>query len=41
VSRNPYGLERISMEQMLLYDPDVILVLDKVFYQKVFKDPIW
>ncbi len=41
VARNPYGLERISMEQVLLYDPEVILVLDKAFYQKIFKDPIW
>lgn len=41
VARNPYGMEKVSLEQVLLYDPEVILAMDKGFYQKVFKDPIW
>jgi iron complex transport system substrate-binding protein len=41
VSRNPYGMEKVSLEQVLLYDPEVILAMDRGFYQKVFKDPIW
>lgn len=41
VSRNPYGLERVSLEQVLVYDPEVILVMDRGFYKKVFRDPIW
>lgn len=41
VARNPYGLEKISLEQVLVYDPEVILVFDRGFYRKVFKDPLW
>jgi iron complex transport system substrate-binding protein len=41
VARNPYGLEKVSLEQVLLYDPEVILVMDRVFYKNVFSDPIW
>jgi iron complex transport system substrate-binding protein len=41
VSRNPYGLEKVSLEQVLLYNPEVILAFDKGFYQRVFKDPLW
>jgi iron complex transport system substrate-binding protein len=41
LARNPYGLEKISLEQVLLYDPEVILVMDRVFYKNVLRDPIW
>ncbi len=41
VSRNPYGLEKVSLEQVLVYDPEVILTIDRGFHQKVFRDPIW
>jgi iron complex transport system substrate-binding protein len=41
VARNPYGLEKISLEQVLVYNPQVILAFDKGFYRKVFKDPLW
>ncbi len=41
VARNPYGLEKVSLEQVLVYNPEVILLMDRGFYQKVFKDPIW
>jgi iron complex transport system substrate-binding protein len=35
------GQERISMEQLLLYDPDVILVKEKVCVQRIWSDPRW
>ncbi len=41
VSRNPYGLEKVSLEQVLMYDPEVILAFDAGFYRRVFKDPLW
>lgn len=41
VSRNPYGLEKVSLEQVLIYNPEVILVFDAGFYRRVFKDPLW
>lgn len=40
-ARKLFGMEQVSMEQVLLYDPEVILVMEKRFYRKVFKDPIW
>ncbi len=36
-----YGMEKISMEQLLLYDPEVILVKEKSFFSTVFTDPRW
>ena len=36
-----YGMEKISMEQLLLYDPEVILVKEKTFFDTVFTDPRW
>lgn len=39
--RSPYGLEKISLEQVLVYNPEVILVMEERFYRNVFKDPIW
>lgn len=36
-----YGMEKISMEQLLLYDPQVILVKEQVFFATVFTDPRW
>ncbi len=35
------GQERISMEQLLLYDPDVILVKEQICFQRIWKDPRW
>lgn len=40
-AKDLYGMEKVSMEQVLLYDPDVILAMDKGFYQDVFRDPRW
>jgi iron complex transport system substrate-binding protein len=36
-----YGMEKISMEQLLLYDPQVILVKEQTFFDTVFTDPRW
>jgi iron complex transport system substrate-binding protein len=35
------GMEKISLEQVMLYQPDVIIAQERVFYDKVFKDPAW
>lgn len=35
------GLERITMEQLLIHDPDVILVKEKICFQRILKDPRW
>lgn len=36
-----YGMEKISMEQLLLYDPEVVLVKEKTFFDAVFTDSRW
>ncbi|MBU0968387.1 MAG: ABC transporter substrate-binding protein [Proteobacteria bacterium] len=36
-----YGMEKVSMEQVLMYDPEVILVKEKSFFDTVFIDPRW
>lgn len=35
------GLEKISMEQLLIYDPDVILVKERTFFERIMKDTRW
>lgn len=35
------GFEKVSLEQVILYKPDVIVAQEKVFFDKVFKDPAW
>jgi len=35
------GLSKISIEQVLAWNPDVILVLDPAFYASVRTDPLW
>jgi len=39
--KDDYGMERISLEQILLYDPEVILAQEKTFVENIFKDPRW
>jgi iron complex transport system substrate-binding protein len=34
-------MEKISLEQVIIYDPDVIVVQEETFYDKVFSDPRW
>jgi iron complex transport system substrate-binding protein len=40
-ARNLFGMEKVSMEQLLIYNPEVILAMDKGFYRKVLRDPRW
>jgi iron complex transport system substrate-binding protein len=35
------GLQSISMEQLLAYDPDVIVVQNPLWYRELFDDPLW
>ena len=35
------GMERVSMGQVLAWNPDVILVQDPVFYRRVYSLPAW
>lgn len=35
------GISKVSMEQVLAWNPDVILVLDPAFYRAVATDPLW
>jgi iron complex transport system substrate-binding protein len=36
-----YGMETVSLEQVLRYDPQVILTHDPLFYKSVLSDPRW
>lgn len=35
------GSARVSMEQIIEWNPDVIIASDPTFYQKVYTDPVW
>ena len=35
------GMEKLSLEQVKLYNPDVIVAQEKIFFDKVLKDPAW
>ncbi|HEX2965871.1 MAG TPA: ABC transporter substrate-binding protein, partial [Syntrophorhabdaceae bacterium] len=35
---NHQGMEKISLEQVMLYNPDVIVAQEKVFYDKIVKE---
>lgn len=35
------GLATVSIEQVLLWDPDVIITIDREFAQNVYRDPAW
>ncbi len=35
------GMEKVSLEQVMLYNPDVIVAQEKTFFDKVFTDPRW
>ncbi|MGP1450875.1 MAG: ABC transporter substrate-binding protein [Wolinella sp.] len=36
-----YGRVKVSFEQVLAYNPDVILIYDQDFYKKIYSDPKW
>nr|CBX30869.1 hypothetical protein N47_E43810 [uncultured Desulfobacterium sp.] len=38
---NHKGFEKVSLEQVILYNPDIIVAQEKVFFDKVFNDPAW
>ena len=40
-ARNLFGMEKVTLEQALIYNPDVILAMDRGFYRRVWKDPRW
>ncbi|NLT21413.1 MAG: ABC transporter substrate-binding protein [Syntrophorhabdus sp.] len=35
------GMEAVTLEQVMRYDPDVIVAMDRTFYANVFKDERW
>lgn len=35
------GLARASIEQVIVANPDTILTWDPIFYERVWKDPLW
>lgn len=39
--RTEMGMEKTAMEQVLAWNPEVILVQEPQFYQRVFSDPRW
>lgn len=39
--RDMYGMEKVSFEQVMLYNPDVILIFEDAFYRTVFADSRW
>ncbi|MEN6318403.1 MAG: ABC transporter substrate-binding protein [Syntrophaceae bacterium] len=40
-ARDMYGMEKISFEQVMIYNPDVILVFEDAFYRTIFADSRW
>ncbi len=40
-TRNDYGMERVSMEEVLLADPDVIFVQERQAYDRIRRDRAW
>jgi iron complex transport system substrate-binding protein len=35
------GMEKISLEQIIMYSPDIIVAQEKMFTDKVYQDPAW
>lgn len=38
---NHKGLEKVSIEQIAVYNPDIILAQEKEFFDKVYSNPMW
>lgn len=38
---NHKGFEKVSIEQIAIYNPDVIVVQEKEFFDKVYTNPMW
>lgn len=41
MAKTIYGMDKVSLEQVLAYDPQVILTSEPAFYKAVRKDPRW
>ncbi len=41
LAKTIYGMDKVSLEQVLAYDPQVILTLDPRFRKAVLQDPRW
>lgn len=39
--KDAFGMEKISIEQVMIFDPEVILAQEKPFVEAVFHDPRW
>ncbi|UFH58031.1 ABC transporter substrate-binding protein [Sulfurovum mangrovi] len=39
--QSAFGRQRIGFEQLLQYNPEIILVFNKDFYQKIYQDKKW
>src|SRR5262245_44336222 len=35
------GLVRASMEQVIVADPEIIITLERNFFDRIFRDPVW
>ncbi|WP_005034541.1 ABC transporter substrate-binding protein [Holophaga foetida] len=35
------GMEKVSLEQVMIYNPDVLVVQEPTFYYRVWSDPAW
>ena len=35
------GMEKVSVEQVMMYSPNVIIAQEKTFFDNVLKDPRW
>lgn len=40
-TRNSFGKQSINFEKVLSYNPEIILVYNKEFYKKIYKDSKW
>lgn len=40
-TKNLFGKQTINFEQVLSYNPEIILIYDKEFYQNIYKDSKW
>lgn len=38
---NNHDMEKVTMEQVLIYDPEVILIRDPAFFSRIFADSRW
>ena len=36
-----FGMERISMEQVMMYNPEVIIVQEESFHDRIYASPLW